>query len=90
MDVHFVRPFGRRFVLATPSEERHLVGDRSSDLKFRLRMGWMVPVQDGILVFGSRSRGNEHEKGVRWMPWHQEAMKDVARCEKPWGAASRR
>jgi hypothetical protein len=32
----------------------------------------------------------EHEKGVRWMPWHQEAMKDVARCEKPWGAASRR
>lgn len=32
----------------------------------------------------------EHDKGVRWMPWHQEAMKDVARCEKPWGAASRR
>jgi len=24
------------------------------------------------------------------MPWHQEAMKDVARCEKPRGAASRR
>jgi len=24
------------------------------------------------------------------MPWHQEAKKDVARCEKPWGAASRR
>ena len=32
----------------------------------------------------------EHDKGIRWMPWHQEAMKDVARCEKPWGAASRR
>ena len=32
----------------------------------------------------------EQEKGIRWMPWHQEAMKDVARCEKPWGAASRR
>ena len=30
----------------------------------------------------------EHDKGVRWMPWHQEAMKDVARCEKPWGEAS--
>ena len=30
----------------------------------------------------------EHEKGIRWMPWHQEATKDVARCEKPWGAAS--
>jgi len=32
----------------------------------------------------------EQKKGIRWMPWHQEAMKDVARCEKPWGAASRR
>ena len=35
-------------------------------------------------------RGIEYEKGIRWMPWHQEAMKDVARCEKPRGAASRR
>ena len=32
----------------------------------------------------------ERKKGIRWMPWHQEAKKDVARCEKPWGAASRR
>ncbi len=32
----------------------------------------------------------EYKKGIRWMPWHQEAMKDVARCEKPRGAASRR
>jgi hypothetical protein len=32
----------------------------------------------------------EREKGIRWMPWHQEAMKDVARCVKPRGAASRR
>ncbi len=32
----------------------------------------------------------ERDKGIRWMPWHQEAMKDVARCEKPRGAASRR
>ena len=24
-------------------------------------------------------------KGIRWMPWHQEAMKDVARCEKVLG-----
>jgi len=26
-------------------------------------------------------------KGVRWMPWYAQAMKDVLRCEKPWGAA---
>ena len=36
-----------------------------------------------------RIRKIERQKGIRWMPWHQEAMKDVARCEKPWGAASR-
>ena len=32
----------------------------------------------------------EREKGIRWMPWHQKAMKDVARCEKPRGDASDR
>ncbi len=31
----------------------------------------------------------ERTKGIRWMPWHQEATKDVARCEKSWGTASR-
>ena len=41
---------------------------------------WVEPEDKGI----------EYEKGIRWMPWHQEAMKDVARCEKPRGAASRR
>ena len=30
----------------------------------------------------------EQEKGIGWMPWHQEAMKDVARCENLGGAAS--
>ena len=28
-------------------------------------------------------------KGARWMPWHQEPMKDVGGCEKPRGAANR-
>ena len=57
---------------------------------------WMVPVHDGLNISGSSSLwleifcALEHEKGIRWMPWHQEAMKDVARCEKPRGAASRR
>ena len=26
-------------------------------------------------------------KGIRWMPWCQEAMKDVVSCEKLRGAA---
>jgi hypothetical protein len=28
-------------------------------------------------------------KGKWWMPWRQEAMKDVVSCEKPRGAAKR-
>ena len=54
---------------------------------------WMVPVHggwSGVLPWGGSSSVLERDKGIRWMPWHQEAMKDVARCEKPWGAASRR
>ena len=50
----------------------------------------------GLSSFGCNGLGCEgrtdfeRNKGIRWMPWHQEAMKDVARCEKPRGAASRR
>ena len=40
----------------------------------------------GLLI---RGRSSSAKKGVWRMPWRQEAMKDVARCEKPWGAASR-
>ena len=29
-------------------------------------------------------------KGIWWMPWYREAMKDVARCDKPGGDASDR
>ena len=57
---------------------------------------WMVPVHGGFgLWFRGLASGGmgqvccEHEKGIWWMPWRQEAMKDVARCEKPGGAASR-
>src|SRR3712207_7599919 len=28
-------------------------------------------------------------KGTRWMPWHQEPMKDVGACDKPRGAGNR-
>ena len=37
-------------------------------------------------------RGGAHRqdaKGTRWMPWHQEPMKDVDGCDKPRGAAER-
>ena len=41
----------------------------------------VVPVRGGRI---------KDDKGTWWMPWHREAMKDVARCEKPRGAASKR
>jgi hypothetical protein len=50
----------------------------------------MVSVHGGQVPGLIRGSDLEQEKGIRWMPWYQEAMKDVARCEKPWGAASRR
>ena len=50
---------------------------------------WMVPVHGGRLPLRGGGHVLERDKGIRWMPWHQEAMKDVARCDKPWGAASR-
>ena len=31
----------------------------------------------------------KREKGVWWMPWQQEAMKDVIPCDKSWGAGNR-
>ncbi len=54
--------------------------------------GWFLcMVGSSLNVFNVQTvvRIIERQKGIRWMPWHQEAMKDVARCEKPWGAASR-
>ena len=28
------------------------------------------------------------DKGTRWMPWHQEPMKDVGACDKPRGVGN--
>ena len=53
--------------------------------------GWALGSSLDGSGFGARAAALacEHEKGIWWMPWRQEAMKDVARCEKPGGAASR-
>ena len=31
----------------------------------------------------------KYEKGIWWMPWRMEAMKDVLGCEKPGGVAKK-
>ena len=40
----------------------------------------------GVILEFKRSK---YEKGIWWMPWRIEAMKDVVGCEKPWGAANK-
>ena len=43
---------------------------------------------DACRVRASVMRAIKCLKGVRWMPWHREAMKDVVRCDKLWGGAN--
>ena len=42
-------------------------------------------VEEGLMV-----REDQAKKGAGWMPGHRTARKDVASCEKQWGAASER
>ena len=44
--------------------------------------GWNAKGHPAILLFLDQIK---REKGVWWMPWQQEAMKDVILCDKPWG-----
>ena len=41
--------------------------------------GWFCTVYDWI----------KRLKGIWWMPWRAEAMKDVIHCDKVWGAVNR-
>ena len=43
----------------------------------------MIILINSIGVFGNYEQAT---KGIRWMPWHLEAMKDVGNCEKLRGA----
>ncbi|ACT56965.1 hypothetical protein WSI_03730 [Candidatus Liberibacter asiaticus str. gxpsy] len=35
------------------------------------------------------NESNQARKGIWWMPWHAQAMKDVICCDKLWGAANK-
>ncbi len=50
-------------------------------MEFALRVG---PAADALRKFYGQAT-----KGAWWMPWQKMAMKDVASCDKPRGAASR-
>ena len=48
-------------------------------LERKLRAAW-----DKFLVLPEQRLGffGQATKGVRWMPWHRKAMKDVVSCDK--------
>ena len=54
--------------------------------QIKASLPWMILVFDRYL---SVCELIKRHKGIWWMPWFQEAMKDVTRCEKLWGAASK-
>ena len=54
------------------SEERHGFSFESEILDLKLKRGFVVLSK----FYGQAT------KGTRWMPWHFEAMKDVASCDK--------
>ena len=48
------------------------------------------PAERAFRGASSGRRFSQADKCTWWMPWHEPAMKDVASCEKPRGAASER
>ena len=56
------------------------------DFRYRSFVGGVDFVRSGRT---SIMRVIKRKKGIRWMPWRREAMKDVVRCDKLRGAANR-
>ena len=80
----------KRLVRFWPCGSGARVRIESVVVRARMMVLFVQGLVHGVAVAGFCACGAiEREKGIRWMPWHQEATKDVARCEKPWGAASR-
>ncbi len=84
----------------TATPDRPLAGrDRSRDMSCRgqsqgQRLPTSKPRLTGCRLQATRKRARllldriKRDKGVWWMPWQQEAMKDVALCDKPGGGES--
>ena len=61
----------------SPSGVAHVLGREQSQI--------IHQVADAVPLHLDRIK---REKGVWWMPWRQEAMKDVALCDKSRGGES--
>ncbi len=53
------------------------------------KLQWVLLFDNQVAVPSNAWVSSQATKGVRWMPWHQQAMKDVVSCDKSRGAASR-
>ena len=78
--------------LPTSNDSRRCV-DVLVDIPRRLRArdepGPARPYLENCTVDASIKFCSQVNKGARWMPWHQEPMKDVGGCDKPRGAVNR-
>ena len=66
--------------------------DASIFVAVLLRMPLLSPFGEwgwGVLFLLCLCVWRQAMKGVWWMPWHQEPMKDVGACDKPRGAGNR-
>ena len=53
------------------------------------KLQWVLLFDNQVAVPSNAWVSSQATKGVRWMPWHQQAMKDVVSCDKSRGAANR-
>jgi hypothetical protein len=60
---------------------------RSGAYVYRSCDGFLVRLA-GFCGYGRKSMSVKYESAQWWMPRHEPAMKDVASCDKPRGAAS--
>ena len=78
-----------------PAQNKQFVGDERT-LELDPTDGGLrrpnVSTREGRAIFTARTglKFGQATKGTRWMPRHQEAMKDVETCEKPRGAGLER
>jgi hypothetical protein len=76
-------------LMALPGREAGKLYDFRPGLR---REAWRMgegAAQRGVLEACPSLDRIKREKGVWWMPWQQEAMKDVIPCDKLWGAGNR-
>src|SRR6478752_6403317 len=71
----------RRCSVLRDRRRKHSAARASVDLENCTRPIWVIKAARAPRAHGPSHR--QDSKGTRWMPWHQESMKDVDGCDKP-------